>query len=448
MIYPDQVDLVQHVFSSCPETVQYLFPNCQLVACFMDFSEGFTFFTKLISPSVRRLCLFFGELTLTSIDFLYDVLAMRLPNLHTLELGIDKEPTQLAECQETFLRIISLFYNTLQRVKVPTWFSNKKTLLSLYRMPSLVAMLFDSYGEFFTDSRPPFFPRYNNDESNFNALQAILFGGSGQTFHSVLFGQFKFSALTVFRWTIDETSIAFDLLPYALTLSAACPQLVRLELINAAPSQSYEDIHNLPLANWSSLKVLLACERLTIMLLPAIKFPLDMPQLTEVLSSRRTWNKIAIYTEDPMSFDVLPLFAKHCPDMTSLSINVNASTAAGPLPDLEPGLSFSDLVWINFNYNLEDESNGRLTDIAHFLFRICESPLYIHGWTNRLWNWVCLHMASLYVRENKNTSTGLSAELRTYLRRQRIIRREFFERDWEPELDVGCCRLMNGEYLD
>lgn len=445
---PAEAAFLSEVLRLVPKTIECLFPNCRLIVCCMSFSETLTSVAALISPSVDHLRLFVGELTLASFDRLHDFLAMRRPRLHTLEFVLDKElqPTQLAECEETFVRILSLFSNTLERVNITTWFSTEKVLRFIHRMPNLVALMFDTFGEIFPDVRrlPYLFaPPYDDSEGNFGGLQNVAFHGSEQKLHDLFLRQLNCSAITSFRWSICGATIAFDHLTYAL--AAACPRLVQLELMNCIPIQSDEDVQSLPLADFSSLKTLLTCKHLTIIVIYICKFSIDMPQLTDLLSNRRTWKEIAIYTEDPMSLNVLPLFAKYCPNLTSLCININASTAAGPIPDIEPGLSFSNLNLINFKHSLEDDSNGRLIDIAQFLFRICEYPPDIYGLTYRLWNLVCLHMASLYIKKNKMAGSGLSGELRAYLRQLRQTRRKLSEQDWGPELGEGWCRLLDGE---
>lgn len=145
---------------------------------------------------------------------------------------------------------------------------------------------------------------------------------------------------------MGRKTIDFDRL--ASALAPACPQLVHLQV--GEPVDDEVMLYQLGLAKWSSIKILLAsCLHLIALLIHCCEFPFDVQQLTDVLANRRTWQKLAIYTDEMMQLDILQLYAQYCPNLTDLCVFVDGSREVPFLdPDNKPTHSFPALERIDF----------------------------------------------------------------------------------------------------
>lgn len=204
-------------------------------------------------------------------------------------------------------------------------------------------------------------------------------------FHTLLLDQMDLSVLTEFYWKPGTEVINFDHL--ARTLAAICPQSMVLEVGDPVGSEPDGKTQTLPSARWSSVRTLLACRNLTTLLLHCCKFPKDVFELADLLSSQRTCHLHEGADDTRCPVDI----RQKLPQINILRSFSRREHDCWPHP--------CNRTWPLVSLSRSNQlfhslcTHEHITGLAEFLFKLCERPLYLQGQDKRFWHSVSMLIA-------------------------------------------------------
>lgn len=362
-----------------PKTVPHLFPEIKTLNGMINASEDLSY-PSLMSPTLKTLhvdAFIFGPFGRTMIP--------HVPSLRVLEIkGMITESPGTVGWEETFNKLLSSS-SMLEAVIIAECFASQMICTTLHQLPNLVRVeiIFDEFRQ--QHLRLCSSKEGDHGQMSLDCLKQLSFVGSAQKFHDYFQDVFKLSSLTNIHLRLDGHEEAkFE--PIFHVITSQVPRLVALEVGEFMSS-------TLAPIPWSATRLVQNCPNLSTLVLHNCEAPRNSSELTKLLVSRTQttpWKKIIIHTHQPLKADVLLLFAKHCPQITSLGVSIDASRFAVPFPQFETDVPFPLLDKIDFgpspvSLDWEDE-------VGTFLFGIFDRPLIIRGKFQRFWDSVARWM--------------------------------------------------------
>lgn len=372
------------------DEARYMFPNIRSLRLYHDSAwqyrseEGFPDLNAMIAPTIEHLCLqsayYWSFPHLPFIAHVLRLLEQRVPTLRTLHFIVSPPHLMLlveiimVQCIDVVKRILEFFAPTLRSIQLPGFFVTEPIIATLGRVKSLCSLDIEGYREYSTQNRivtPEI--RCDGEEcqkrrTRFASPCSFVFAGDHLTFGKILSGTIDFTSVTFLKLfgLADHGNI--DYIPI---IPSIFPQLRTFCLIH---NPLLPPLYTFP---WTSIQPLLRCKYLTSLRLPSIYVSMNRVELIALLENRTNWSVLEIVTDTAwLRLQDLYLFAKYCPDLVHLGVNIGDFDSSRPDDSTLLDYAFFDLESIAF-LHVDIVAGPNSYKAGKLLYRICDKHVYI-----------------------------------------------------------------------
>lgn len=424
-VYTENISVLREVLRHGPIPTQCLFPETEFLHLAVDSNEWF-YPGIFIPPTLQHLRVSTADLSFLDFKALCSKLPELTPVLHALELDFTQELDTRGLCEQSFLQLLAAFEKSLTCIKIPQHLATPNIYQALSRLPKLSDLMVNIVGNIEFDRTSP--AKCVDGDGLFGSLQSLAFGGTPNVFHSVFIRR-TLRFLTSLHLGLNPSNldvVSFN--AFVAAIVSGCPQLELLNIDTELPSAlALSPGARLPNVPWSSVKPLLNCKKLESLLLPCFTVSMTIDQLTDLLTNRRNWRSLTVYTEQPLHLSDMLLFATYCPQLRTLGICIDPRAGLGQLPNVFPGIKFPFLREIEFGPSVVEPRHTTL--VAQFLLHVCEDPPYLCGVYARFWDCVAIDIAEAYAQQHLTFGKYLTEYVQHYIDHHRFIAKTMKEED-------------------